>query len=159
MIILAKALIVVAIGLIVVLAGIPLVNAVLAAARKARDTEPTVEDDGQGEAAEGDPEEAAAADPRKEVPVEGAEPPGGVAVLKLHGGRTIGMLERLAVYATVLAGFPAGIAVVVAVKGLARYPELKSSDGTAEEFIIGTLASLLLACGGAGLAYWLIRVF
>lgn len=75
---------------------------------------------------------------------------------RLRGGRAIGWLERLATYATLLAAFPAGIAVVVAVKGLARYPDLKASDGTAERFILGTFTSLLVASAAAGVAYWLI---
>lgn len=75
---------------------------------------------------------------------------------RLRGGRAIGWLERLATYATLLTGFPAGIAVVVAVKGLARYPDLKASDGTAERFILGTFTSLLVAAAAAGVAHWLI---
>ncbi|MFV0451058.1 MAG: hypothetical protein ACK5LS_02260 [Propioniciclava sp.] len=68
----------------------------------------------------------------------------------LRGGTWIGALERLSVYGAILAGYPAGIAVVVALKGLARYPELRaSSAGSAERFIIGTFLSLLLASGGA----------
>lgn len=77
---------------------------------------------------------------------------------RLRGGRAIGWLERLATYATLLAGFPAGIAAVVAVKGLARYPDLKGSDGTAERFILGTFASLLVAAAAAGVAHWLIEL-
>lgn len=73
---------------------------------------------------------------------------------RLRGGKAIGWLERLAAYATILAGFPAGIAAVVAVKGLARYPDLKASDGTAERFILGTFTSLLVAAAGAGVAHW-----
>lgn len=75
---------------------------------------------------------------------------------RLRGGRAIGVLERLGIYATLLSAFPAGIAVIVAVKGLARYPDLKASDGTAERFIVGTLASLLVATAAAGVAHWLI---
>jgi hypothetical protein len=75
---------------------------------------------------------------------------------QLRGGRAIGWLERLATYATLLAFFPVGIAAIVAVKGLARYPDLKASDGTAERFILGTLASLLFAAAAAGVAHWLI---
>lgn len=77
----------------------------------------------------------------------------------LRGGAWIGALERTAVYATILAGFPAGIAVVVAMKGLARYPELKvSSAGAAERFIIGTFLSILLASACAGLAICLVSL-
>jgi hypothetical protein len=75
---------------------------------------------------------------------------------RLRGGWAIGVLERLGLYATLMAAFPAGIAVIIAVKGLARYPDLKASDGTAERFILGTFASLLVAAAAAGVAHWLI---
>lgn len=64
----------------------------------------------------------------------------------LHGGAVIGVLERAAVAATLLAGFGAGLAVVLAVKGLARYPELREARA-GEQFIIGTFASVLWAAG------------
>lgn len=70
----------------------------------------------------------------------------------LHGGAWIGVLERLAVTATLLVGWPEGVAVVLAVKGLGRYPELRA-PAAAERFIIGTFGSVLwaAACAGAGL--------
>src|SRR4051794_32524503 len=40
----------------------------------------------------------------------------------LRGGAWIGALERLALLGTLIAGWPEGAAVIVAVKGLARYP-------------------------------------
>lgn len=61
----------------------------------------------------------------------------------------IGVLERLAVTVCVVSGYASGIAVVVAIKGLARYGEL-STAAQREQFIIGTLASLLWAAGTAG---------
>lgn len=67
----------------------------------------------------------------------------------LRGGLTIGVLERVAVAVSILAGWPEGIAVVLAVKGLARYPELRESHAS-EQFIIGTFASVLWALGAAG---------
>jgi hypothetical protein len=67
----------------------------------------------------------------------------------LRGGTWIGALERAAMSATLLAGWPAGVPVVLAVKGLGRYPELRE-PGVSERFIIGTLASLLWAAGAAG---------
>ncbi len=90
-----------------------------------------------------------------------AEAPGvRAAETTLRGGRWIGMLERLAVYASVLAAFPEGIAVVLAIKGLARYPELKATEkGAAERFIIGTFASVLIAAACAGLAWWLVTLW
>jgi hypothetical protein len=75
---------------------------------------------------------------------------------QLRGGRAIGVLERIGTYATLLSAFPAGIAVIVAIKGLARYPDLKASDGTAERFIVGTFASMLVAAAAAGVAHWFI---
>lgn len=79
---------------------------------------------------------------------------------RLRGGVWIGILERLSIFATLLAHYPDGVAVVLAIKALARYPELKAPDsGTAERFIIGTLVSVLVACAAAGLAHWLIGLF
>lgn len=78
----------------------------------------------------------------------------------LRGGRWIGRLERAAVFATLVAGWPEGLALILAVKGLGRYPELRSghSPGVAERFIIGTFVSVLFACACAGLAWWLIHL-
>ena len=63
----------------------------------------------------------------------------------LRGGMWIGVLERLAVTACILVGFTAGIAVVVAVKGLGRFPQLRDDPAASERFVIGSLASLLWA--------------
>lgn len=65
----------------------------------------------------------------------------------LRGGLWIGLLERLAVTATVLAGHPELIAIVVALKGLGRYPELRAHAGASERFLVGTFASMLWAVG------------
>jgi len=68
----------------------------------------------------------------------------------LRGGAWIGTLERIAVTATLIAGWPEGLAVVLAVKGLARYPELRSPGaGASERFIIGTFTSVLWAAACA----------
>ncbi|WP_448616678.1 hypothetical protein [Modestobacter sp. URMC 112] len=69
----------------------------------------------------------------------------------LRGGAWIGVLERLGVAATLLGGFAEGLAVVLAVKGLGRYAELKA-PAAAERFIIGTLASALWAAACVGVA-------
>lgn len=68
----------------------------------------------------------------------------------LRGGLVIGVLERIAVSVCVISGYATGIAVVVAIKGLARYGEF-TTPSQREQFIIGTLASLLWASGTAGL--------
>ena len=81
----------------------------------------------------------------------------------LRGGAWIGVFERTGILAALLAGWPEGIAVVLGLKGLGRYSELKTGDqstetpratgaghGVAERFIIGTFSSVLWAAGCAG---------
>ena len=79
-------------------------------------------------------------------PAEPVSPP-------LRGGLVIGFLERAATIASLLTGHVAGIGVVVAVKGLARYGEFTNARQR-EQFIIGTLASLLWAALFAAAALW-----
>jgi hypothetical protein len=65
-----------------------------------------------------------------------------------RGGRIVGPLERLLVFASLVAGMPVVIAGLVAAKGVVRFPEISAdrSGGTkAEEFLVGTLCSFLLA--------------
>jgi hypothetical protein len=71
----------------------------------------------------------------------------------LRGGAWIGALERLAVFAGLSAGFPEGVAVVLALKGVGRYPDLRDdgSGAATERFIIGTFTSVLWAAACAGL--------
>lgn len=73
----------------------------------------------------------------------------------LRGGLAIGILERSAIATAVLTHWPEGIAIVLAVKGLARYPELRRPDAS-EQFIIGTFASVLWALAVCGVATLLI---
>lgn len=82
-----------------------------------------------------------------------AEPMTEESAQPLKGGLIIGLLERLAITAAILARWPEGIAIVMAVKGLARYPELREPHAS-EQFIIGTFASVLwaIAAGGIGRA-------
>lgn len=72
----------------------------------------------------------------------------------LRGGLWVGILERFFVTGVIIAGVPALIAVVIAIKGLGRYPELREQQGASERFIVGTLASLTIAvgCGVGALA-------
>jgi hypothetical protein len=72
----------------------------------------------------------------------------------LRGGTWIGALERLVVFGSLAVGMPSGVALALAVKGLGRYPELRSGDrpATAERFIIGTLVSVLWAAACAYVA-------
>lgn len=80
----------------------------------------------------------------------------------LRGGMWIGVLERLAITGGLLVGMPEVVAVVIAIKGLGRYPELRNSDHehrgrAAERFIIGTLSSFLWA-GVVGVAAYEVLV-
>ncbi|MDJ1371913.1 hypothetical protein [Gulosibacter molinativorax] len=97
--------------------------------------------------------------------IEPPAPKDGTLVLDpnktLPGGRWIGLLERAGTYACLVAGFPAGLAFIIAIKGLGRYPELRSqvNPRVGELFIIGTFASLLWAAVFAGIAYWAVRAW
>jgi len=97
----------------------------------------------------GRPRRGAPADPAA-VPVPPPPPPttgpiGTEAVKALRGGTWIGILERFAITGCLLAGEPGGIAFVVAIKGLGRYPELREHPVASERFVIGTLASMCWA--------------
>jgi hypothetical protein len=72
-------------------------------------------------------------------------PDGARARAVLRGGTWIGVLERIAVTGCVLAGDMTSVALVVAVKGLGRYPELRENPGASERFVIGTLSSMIWA--------------
>ncbi|MDM8083911.1 hypothetical protein QUV83_03905 [Cellulomonas cellasea] len=95
----------------------------------------------------GSPEDEAAAHddeaPRATALSDG--PDGDRARAVLRGGTWIGLLERVAVTGCLLAGESSGIAIVVAVKGLGRYPELRENPGASERFVIGTLTSMIWA--------------
>lgn len=73
----------------------------------------------------------------------------------LRGGMWIGILERIAIAATLWASWPEGLAVVLAVKGLGRFAELKQ-HAAAEQFILGTFSSVLWACAAYGVGLLLI---
>lgn len=81
------------------------------------------------------------------MPREDDRAVGGVEVTR---GRAIGVLERAVTLTLVLLGQYGALGLVVAAKSLARFKALENRD-FAEYFLIGTLASLLLALLG-GLA-------
>lgn len=68
----------------------------------------------------------------------------------LRGGLAIGLLERLAVAGTIIAGFPGALAVIVAVKGVGRFTELDAAEAR-ERFIIGSFVSLIWASASAAI--------
>lgn len=61
------------------------------------------------------------------------------------GGMVIGFLERASITLLLITGLHSSLPIIFAIKGLARYSEIKSGILTAERFIIGTLASSLWA--------------
>lgn len=67
-----------------------------------------------------------------------------VGAVEVARGRTIGVLERALTLTLVLLGQYGALGLVVAAKSLARFKALEDRE-FAEYFLIGTLASLLLA--------------
>jgi len=73
---------------------------------------------------------------------------------QLKGGRLLGPMERLFIVVLAVAGELTAAAVVVAAKGLLRFPELQRTQreegptDVSEYFLIGSFASWLLALGG-----------
>ena len=72
----------------------------------------------------------------------------------MRGGRWIGPLERILILLLASVEAPAAIAAIVAAKGVIRFPEIsRDSQGKtgqkAEEFLVGSFASWILAVLGA----------
>lgn len=73
---------------------------------------------------------------------------------QLKGGRVLGPMERIFLVGLGLAGQLTAATIVVAAKGLLRFPELQRGENLAgpsdvtEYFLIGSFASWLLALGG-----------
>ncbi len=80
-------------------------------------------------------------EPDKVPVIEAKVPP----VEVMRGGALIGVLERILITGVVMLGQLSLVAVVLAIKGLGRYPELKSTPEASERFIIGTLTSVAVA--------------
>jgi hypothetical protein len=65
-------------------------------------------------------------------------------------GRYIGWFERAVLFAFVIGGAPEAAAVALAAKSFARFPTFQEhQEGFAEYFLIGSLASIVLAVGAA----------
>ena len=77
--------------------------------------------------------------------------------IAISRGRTIGALERALALTLVLLGEDAAIGWIIAAKSLARFKALEDRE-FAEYFLIGTLASFLLALlAGIGMRILLLR--
>ena len=117
--------------------------------------EPTV--GATSEAAEDDSAGSSATPNAEDAATSGNDGPEGPrARAALRGGTWIGLLERVATTGALLYGEPTAVAVVVAVKGLGRYPELREHPAASERFVVGSLASLTWAAGVGFLGRWLL---
>ena len=69
----------------------------------------------------------------------------------MRGGRWIGPLERILILLLASVEAPAAIAAIVAAKGVIRFPEISQDKAgqKAEEFLIGSFVSWILAVLGA----------
>lgn len=95
-----------------------------------------------------------AADPR---PLEGP-------AHSLKGGRLLGPMERVFIVGLGLAGDLTAASIVVAAKGLLRFPELQAArdertsgpgiHAVTEYFLVGSFASWLIALGSLVLLHW-----
>jgi hypothetical protein len=79
-----------------------------------------------------------------------------IDVVEFNRGRLIGALERLLLLAVVVAGSYEALGFIVAAKGLIRGHELEKDRNLTEYFLIGSLASVLIAVGTGSLARWVL---
>ena len=80
---------------------------------------------------------------------------------RLKGGRLLGPMERLLIFGLALAGQLAAATAVVAAKSIIRFPEINAQkarenggigiDDVTEYFLVGSLASWIVALGGLAL--------
>lgn len=75
-------------------------------------------------------------------------------------GRLIGNLERIVLTIVVAAGSYAALAFLVAAKGVVRSDEFEKNRDFTEYFLIGSLASILVAlCGGIALRFAVVHLW
>ncbi|HEV7765168.1 MAG TPA: hypothetical protein VGQ76_09220 [Thermoanaerobaculia bacterium] len=94
------------------------------------------------------------------VPTVGDSENRTVDVKEFNRGRLIGALERVLLWAVVIAGSYEAIGFIVAAKGLIRSRELETNRDMTEYFLIGSLTSVLVALATGSIAkvvlatYW-----
>lgn len=104
-------------------------------------------DPGSEDAAKSAGDEEAPLTPSSLPIIAAQDKPGDDKGPALRGGRWIGPLERLLIIVLAGADAQVAIAAVVAAKGVIRFPEISqdSSGEKAEEFLIGSVSSWILA--------------
>jgi hypothetical protein len=91
--------------------------------------------------------------------LDGVGTPAASAEQTLRGGRLLGPLERLFILGLGMAGYVTAASIVIAAKGLLRYPELREQASSGREtgqhrgevseyFLVGSFVSWLLAMVG-----------
>ena len=80
-----------------------------------------------------------------------------IDVKEFNRGRLIGTLERVLLFAVVIAGSYEALGFIIAAKGLVRSREFETSRDMTEYFLIGSLASVLVALATGSLARYVIR--
>lgn len=128
---------------------------VLPAMPSVQDEEAQEQGAAQSDAADPGSEDAAKSAGDEEAPltpsslpiIAAQDKPGDDKGPALRGGRWIGPLERLLIIVLAGADAQVAIAAVVAAKGVIRFPEISqdSSGEKAEEFLIGSVSSWILA--------------
>lgn len=91
------------------------------------------------------------------VPADGTER--AIDVKEYNRGRLIGSLERVLLLAVVIAGSYEALGFIVAAKGLVRSREFEVSRDMTEYFLIGSLASVLVALATGSLARHVIATY
>ena len=109
--------------------------------------QPDAADPGSEDAAKSAGDEEAPLTPSSLPIIAAQDNPGDDKGPALRGGRWIGPLERLLIIVLAGADAQVAIAAVVAAKGVIRFPEISqdSSGEKAEEFLIGSVSSWILA--------------
>lgn len=109
--------------------------------------QPGAADPGSEDAANSAGDEEAPLTPSSLPIIAAQDNPGDDKGPALRGGRWIGPLERLLIIVLAGADAQVAIAAVVAAKGVIRFPEISqdSSGEKAEEFLIGSVSSWILA--------------
>ena len=82
-----------------------------------------------------------------------------IDVKEYNRGRLIGALERVLLFAVVIAGSYEALGFIVAAKGLIRSREFELSRDMTEYFLIGSLASVLVALTTGSIARYLLATY
>ncbi len=82
-----------------------------------------------------------------------------VDVNEFNRGRLIGALERVLLFAVVIAGSYEALGFVIAAKGLVRSREFEISRDMTEYFLIGSLSSVLIALATGSAARYVIQTY